>query len=185
MNNPIDMTPEQYRAEEIYLDSITYENDYKPMSYASLEKRLRYEGIITSTSALGRWADKFGWKEKSAQIVTAATIGNGEAKEIIEKASIGANVEKILTDFEANEKLKDDAYMVLAKQMKFYINQMEANGNLSLDNTKIVLKILEVTSTREDKLLDRQAMLSAAKMLKSDDVLLAIQKEEIIIEMDD
>lgn len=183
MSNP-HQNPDQLRAEEIYLSSITYENDYKPMSYNALCQSLAVEKIKTSSSALGRWAEKFDWKGKAKQIVTAATIGDGEARGIIEKSSLEANTQKILTDFEANEKLKDDAYRILGSQMEHYMTQMQANKRLSLDNTKIVLKILEVTSTREDKLLDRQAMLAATKLMNSGDVLKALESETIEIELD-
>jgi len=113
------MTKEQKRAEELYLESVTYENDYKPISFSKLLEQLDAEGMKTSTSALGRWAKKFGWKEKVKAIVTAATINDGEAKDIIERSSLEANTKKILTDFEANEKLKDDAYSISIKFLQY------------------------------------------------------------------
>jgi len=185
MSNSIELTPAQRRAEVLYLDSITYENDFKPLSYSKLEEILKKEGFQASRSAIGRWAKKFDWEEKAKQIVTAATTKDGKAKDIIAKSSLASNTEKILNDFEANEALKDDAYAVLAKQMQHYVTQINTHGNLSLDNTKVVLKILEVTTLREDKLLDRQAMLAATKLAKSTDVLAAVEKEVIDIEVDD
>lgn len=181
----VEYTPEQKRAEELYLDSVCWENDYKPISYSKLVELLDAEGIKTSTSALGRWAKKFEWKEKVKAIVTAATVSDGAAKELIEKSSLEANTKKILTDFEANEKLKDDAYYILNKQMSSYKEKIEKRGSLSLDDTKIIIKILDITTLREDKLLDRQAMLAATKLLKSEDVLKELQNEVIDIEMED
>jgi len=183
MNNS--MTSQQLRAEEIYLDSICYETDYKPVSFPRLKEMLGNEGISTSTSALGRWSKKFDWEEKVKKIVTAATLDGGEASDIIAKSSLASNTKKILTDFEANETLKDSAYSILQEQMKFYVKEMEVKKHLSQENTKTVIKILEVTSTREDKLLDRQAMLMATKLANSTDVLAALQDEVIEVEIDE
>ena len=180
-----EMTSDQQKAETLYLDSISYENDYKPMSFPKLCDVLANKGIKTSTSALGRWADKFGWKEKVKQIVTAATLGDGEANEIIAKSSLDKNTKKILKDFEANEALQNDAYVVLSKQMRHYVEKTEGNTPLSLENTKVVIKILEVTTTRADKLLDRQTILMATKLTQSVDVLAALKDEVIEVEIDD
>lgn len=186
----IEYTKEQKRAEELYLNSVCYESDYKPISYARVAALLKEEGLSGSTSAIGRWAARFDWKEKVENIVTAATLGDGEASEIIKKSSLEKSTQKILTDFEANESLKNSAYGVLQEQMKHYVKEMEDKKSLSLNSTKVVIKILELTTVREDKLLDRQAMLSAAKLVKSDDVLAtlkstAIEVEALDIEIDE
>lgn len=185
MSNSIEITPAQKRAEVLYLDSITYENDFKPLSYSKLDEILKKEGFQSSSSAVGRWAKKFDWEEKAKQIVTAATTKDEKVKKMIEKSSLKENTEKILTDFEANESLKDDAYMILGKQMEHYKEKMKKNKHLSLEDTKIVIKVLDVTTLREDKLLDRQAMLAATKLAKSTDVLAALEGEVIDIEVDD
>ncbi len=183
MNDAI--SPDQQKAEELYLDSISYENDYKPVSFPRLKEMLENKGVKTSTSALGRWSKKFDWEEKVKKIVTAATLGDGEASDLIEKSSLDKSTKKILKDFEANEDLKNDAYHLLGIQMKHYMKKVEKNTPLSLDNTKVVIKILEVTSTREDKLLDRQAMLMATKLANSTDVLASLQGEVIEVEIDE
>ncbi len=179
------MTHDQQKAEEIYLDSISYENDYKAVSFSRLKEMLENVGVKTSTSALGRWCDKFNWKEKVKQIVTAATLGDGEASEIISKSSLEKNTKKILTDFEANESLKDSAYAILGDQIKHYASEMKKKTHLSLESTKVVIKILEVTTIREDKLLDRVALLQASKLANSTDVLAALDKEFIEVEIDE
>ena len=48
-----------------------------------------------------------------------------------------------------------------------------------------MLKVLELTSNREDKLLDRQALISASKLLKSEDVLKSLQDELIDVEVEE
>lgn len=179
------MTHEQKKAEELYLDSISYENDYKAVSFPRLKEMLENKGVKTSTSTLGRWADKFDWKEKVKRIVTAATLGKGEASDLIAKSSLAANTKKILTDFDANESLKESAYSILQEQMKFYAKEMQVKKHLSQENTRTVVKILEVTATREDKLLDRQTLLMATKLTQSSDVLAALKDEIIEVEIDE
>jgi len=181
----VEMTPDQQKAEELYLNSVSYENDYKAVSLPRLKEMLERKGVSTSASALGRWAKKFDWKEKVKNIVTAATLGDGEASAIVAKSSLDKSTKKILKDFEANEDLKNDAYMVLSQQMQHYVKKTKNNIPLSLENTKVVIKILEVTSNREDKLLDRQTLLMATKLTQSTDVLAALKDEVIEVEIDE
>lgn len=179
------MTVQQQTAETLYLESVSYETDYKPVSLPKLADKLLHKGVKTSTSTLSRWSEKFDWAEKVKAIITSSTINEGEAADIIAKSSLEKSTTKILKDFEANEALKNDAYKILGKQMVHYSEKMERLHSLSLENTKVVIKILEVTSTREDKLLDRQAMLAATKLANSSDVLKALQSEIIEVEIDE
>jgi len=179
------MTPEQQKAEALYLDSVSYETDFKPVSFSRLKEMLENKGIKSSTSALGRWAKKFDWAQKVKKIVTASTLDEGKASEIIAKSSLDKSTKKILVDFEANESLKESAYSILQEQMKYYAKEMKTKNHLSQANTKTVIKILEVTSMREDKLLDRQAMLMATKLANSTDVLAALKDEVIEVEIDE
>jgi len=179
------MTQQQQQAEEFYLDSVCYETDYKPVSLSRLVEMLGNSGIKTSTSALGRWAKKFDWEGKVKSIVTTSTLDGGDACDLIAKSSLDKNTKKILKDFEANEVLKNSAYSILQEQMKYYAKEMQIKKHISLESTKTVIKILEVTSTREDKLLDRQTLLLAAKLVKSTDVLATLAGEIIEIEIDE
>jgi hypothetical protein len=54
-----------------------------------------------------------------------------------------------------------------------------------LDKLKVVTKMLEITATREDKLLDRQALLSATKLTNSGDTLKALRETPIDVEIED
>jgi len=177
----MEMTDIQQKAEKIYLASATFESSFKPMTLSALSKELG-EG---STSTLGRWKIKFDWDKKLAAIVTAGSIKDGDAKDIIDATSLKENTQKILEDFEANEKLKSDAYAILQQQTAHYVNQMIDGKALSLENTRIVLKILEITTNREDKLLDRQALLSATRLIKSGDTLKALRETTIDVEIED
>lgn len=179
------MNPDQQRAFEIWLDSADFESDFKPISLPKLAERLKAEGIQTSTSALGRWKLKFGWDDALEAKVTAATVKDGPAKEIIEKSSLQASTQKILDDFEANEKLKSDSYDLLQLQMVHYREKIKAGKKFSKDEERFLLKVLEITSNREDKLLDRQALLAATKLTSSEEVLAKLQEEVIDLEFEE
>ena len=179
------MNPDQKRAFEIWLESADFESDFKTISLPKLAERLKAEGIQTSTSALGRWKLKFGWDDALEAKVTAATVKDGPAKEIIEKSSLQASTQKILDDFEANEKLKSDSYDLLQLQMVHYREKIKTGKKFSKDEERFLLKVLEITSNREDKLLDRQALLAATKLTSSEEVLAKLQEEVIDLEFEE
>ena len=52
MKQPIQ--PNQIRALQIYLDSATYDNDYKPFSCVKISEQLEEEGFEGSKSAVNR-----------------------------------------------------------------------------------------------------------------------------------
>ncbi len=178
------MNPDQKRAFEIWLESADFESDFKPLSLSKLVSVLAEEGIKTSTSAVGRWMQKFKWKEQLETKVTASTV-EGKAKEIIQSSSLAQSTQKILDDFEANEKLKSDAYRLLQLQMVFYTEKIKAGKKFSKDDERFLLKVLELTTNREDKLLDRQALLAATKLVSSEDVLASLQDEIVEIEIEE
>jgi hypothetical protein len=66
-----------------------------------------------------------------------------------------------------------------------YSEKMEKGIYLGHAEEKFLLKVLELTSNREDKLLDRQALLSATKLTNSSDVLRSLNEEYIDVESED
>jgi len=179
------MNEKQKRAFDMWLDSADFESDFKTLSLPKLAEALREEGIETSTSALGRWKLKFKWDEALKAKITAATIKEGEAKDLIEKSSISESTQKILDDFEANEKLKSDSYDLLQLQMVHYQKKIKSGKKFSKEEERFLLKVLEITSNREDKLLDRQALLAATKLTSSEEVLRALNDEVIDLEVEE
>jgi len=182
----MDMNEIQTRAFNIYMESATIDNGFTPMSAKKIAEQLQKEGLKTSKSAVGRWTIKWKWKELLEKKISATIIEDGsEAKNIIEKSSIDSTTQKTIDDFKANENLKSDAYLILQAQMKKYQDIMANGKYLTHDDEKFVLKVLEVTANREDKLLDRQALISASKLTKSEDVLKALSEETIDVEVED
>jgi len=177
------MTDEQRKAQELWLASATYDTDFKPMTMPALVKILHDEyEILTSTSAVGRWKQKFKWEELLEVQIATATLEDEKIKDMISASTMKEGSEKIFDDFKANESIKNGSYNLAARQLKHYEKIMDTKGHLSEKDMKQVIELLKLTSDREDKLLDRQAMLSAAKLLKSDDVLKELNSHVVNVE---
>lgn len=175
----------QQQAFDIYYESADIDNSFTPISFSQLAVELKKIGLKGSKSSIGRWAVKFGWKDKIAQKVDMTISGDDEVKNLIEVSSQNAATQKTIDDFLSNERLKSDSYTILETQMMKYSTKLKEGSYLSHNEEKFVLKVLEITSAREDKLLDRQALLSATKLTNSDDVLKALENETIDIEVDE
>jgi len=181
----IEMTETQQKAFNIYIESATMDNSYTPMSFDKIAKEMIDQGEKCSRSAVGRWANKFKWKELLKQKLSASIVEDKEVRDLIEASSINSATKKVIDDFKANERLKSGAYQVLEAQLEKYFEKLRNGIYLSHDDEKFMLKVLEITSNREDKLLDRQALLSATKLTNSEDVLKALNNETIEVEIDE
>ena len=180
-----EMTQAQTRAFDIYMESATMDNGYTPLSFKKIAEQLNAEGLDGSKSSVGRWAVKFKWKEMLEKSISASITDDEEVKDLIEASSINAANQKVIDDFLANERLKSSSYTILEAQMMKYSKKLSNGQYLSHNEEKFILKVLEITSTREDKLLDRQALLSATKLTNSEDVLKALNDETIDVEMEE
>jgi len=176
------MNSTQQQAFDIYYESADMDNGFIPMSFNQVAEECNKLGLKASKSSVGRWAVKFGWKDKIAQKVDLTLSEDKEVKNLIEVSSQNSATQKVIDDFLSNERLKSTSYTVLETQMMKYSKKLESGEYLTHNEEKFVLKVLEITSTREDKLLDRQALLSATKLTNSDDVLKALNSETIDVE---
>ena len=178
-----EMNLTQKQAFDIYMDSATMDNSFVPMSYAKISERLTEDGLNGTKSSIGRWATKFKWKELLEAKVSASIVEDGsEAKDLIEQSSINAATQKVIDDFQSNERLKSSSYQILEAQMQKYFLKLKSGSYLSHDDEKFMLKVLEITSKREDNLLDRQALLSASKLVTSAELLGSLEDSMINIE---
>ena len=180
-----EMNDSQTKAFDIYIESATMDSGFVPLSFAKIAERIKKEGLNGSSSTINRWAIKWKWKELLEKKVTASLVDDEEIKDLIEASSINAATQKTIDDFKANERLKSTSYQILEAQIQKYLKQLKKGIWLSHDDEKFMLKLLEITSNREDKLLDREALLSATKLTNSADVLKALNDEIIEIEIDE
>jgi len=179
------MNSTQQKAFDIYYESADMDNGFMPMSFNQVAEECNKLGLKASKSSVGRWAVKFGWKDKISQKVDLTLSEDKEVKNLIEVSSQNAATQKIIDDFKANERLKSTAYIILEAQAQRYTDKLASGNYLTHNEEKFVLKFLEITANREDKLLDRQALLSATKLTNSDDVLKALNDETIEVEIDE
>ena len=181
----IDMNETQKKAFTMYMDSATMDNGFTPISFLKIAEQLKEQGLSGSKSSVGRWAVKFKWKDFLEKKVGAALVEEGEAKDLIEQSVINATTQRTIDDFTMNESLKNIAYQALLAQSEKYVEKMKKGTWLTHKEENFMCKVLELTSNREDKMLDRQAVLSATKLTNSDDVLKALNDETIEVEIDE
>jgi len=177
-----EMNDNQTRAFNIYMDSATMDNGFIPISFKSIAEQLNLSFVEGSKSSVGRWSLKWKWKEMLEAKVSASLVEEGEAKDLIEQSSISAATQKVIDDFQTNERLKSNSYQILEAQMQKYFEKLKSGNYLTHDDEKFMLKVLEITSTREDKLLDRQAILDASKLVSSTELLRSLEILEVEIE---
>jgi len=180
-----DMNEIQTRAFDIYINSATMDNGFTPISFKKIAEQMKKENLKSSSSSINRWANKWNWKEFLSKKISASIVEDKEVKDLIEASAIDAATQKTLDDFKANERLKSFSYQVLEAQSHKYIQKLRKGEWLTHDDEKFMLKLLEITSNREDKLLDRQALLAATKLTNSTDVLKALNDEIIDLEIED
>ncbi|GEM_PF-450378 len=184
------MTSTQKKAFNIYIESATMDNEFTPMSDNSIVKKLVNDGVEgVSKASMQRWRTKFQWKEHLELKVSSVMVKDENARELIVKSSTSAATQAVMDDFKVNEEIKDNAYMMIKQQMQKYKIIFDEGGFLGKDDFSQLLKILELTTGREDKLLDRQTLLTATKFVSSDSVFallnnisLEIEDEEDIID---
>jgi hypothetical protein len=57
-----EMNATQKRAFELYVNSISIENNFTPISFKVIHEKLKSEGFESSKSSIGRWSVKWKWK---------------------------------------------------------------------------------------------------------------------------
>lgn len=63
---------EKETALRLYLDSITLDNNFQPISFRDLATKLKELGIQASKTTLNRWAQTEGWEEKAKERASEA-----------------------------------------------------------------------------------------------------------------
>ncbi|WP_151946592.1 hypothetical protein [Aliarcobacter butzleri] len=177
MKQPIQ--PNQIRALQIYLDSATYDNDYKPFSCVKISEQLEEEGLEGSKSAVNRWINDFDFKSHlELKIQTSFSKDKSLARttETMRQA-----VEKDLVTVERNGKLISSTYAILEKYTENVLENIERTGRYVRDDIKLVKEIAILTTGREDKMLDRLASLGGDKV-SSDKLLQEFNEVEIELE---
>jgi hypothetical protein len=178
------MNEDQKKAFDYWIESATFENDFRPVTLPELAKWCESVGIKTSKSALGRWKKKFDW-DAQLELKITASAAKGEAKQLVNESSLSTTVEKSNDDFEKNSEAKDLTYALLIHDLKILMEKIQSGGKTSDKDKRFYLKALEILAGREDKLLDRIAnSLLVQNLVSPDEAIKALQTTSIEIEED-
>jgi hypothetical protein len=172
--------PNQIRALEIYLESATYENDYKPLSCVKLSEKLKAEGFDgCGKTAINDWVNKFEFKK---HLELKMQVSFTKDKSIAKTTdTLRQSVEKDLVSVERNGILIGKSYTILEKYTDQVLENIETHNRFNREDIKMVKDIAVLTTGREDKMLDRLANASQDKVT-SDQLMDAFNDVEIEVE---
>ncbi len=149
------MTVNQQKALDVYLDSATFENGYKPYTYKQLSDKLQDFDIKVGKSTLQRWSSKFSFEKHLEKKVQ--TILVDEADKTPEQKALAKITRKDLVTVERNAELISKGYAILDNFLDNTLEAIENNKKVSKDDIKLAKDITLMTTGREDKMMDRLA----------------------------
>jgi hypothetical protein len=174
------LDPNQKRALEIYLESATFENDYKPISCVKIEEKLKDEGFTGGKSSINRWIKDFDFKSHlELKIQTSFTKDKSIAKTT---EALRKTVEKDLVTVERNAKLISETYSILEEFTSHVYKEIKERKRFTREDIKLVKEIAVLTTGREDKMLDRLTLIGSEKVSSQE---LLKEFNEVIIELED
>ena len=153
------MNETQQKAFEIYLDSATFETDYKPISEEQLASKLDALGLKGSSSSINRWKKDFNWAQALQNKVTLAMSEDKQTRNLIQKSSLESAVKNTKVDLDRNNVLIAASYQILEKEARRIIEKQNEQGYVSKDDMEIVKFFSTLSTARHDKMLDRLALM--------------------------
>lgn len=153
------MNETQQKAFEIYLDSATFETDYKPISEEQLAAKLDALGLKGSSSSINRWKKDFNWAQALQNKVTLAMSQDQETRNLIQRSSLESAVKNTKVDLDRNNVLIAASYQILEKEARRIIEKQNEQGYVSKDDMEIVKFFSTLSTARHDKMLDRLALM--------------------------
>lgn len=185
------MNETQQKAFEIYLDSATFETDYKPISEEQLASKLDALGLKGSSSSINRWKKDFNWAQALQNKVTLAMSQDKETRNLIQRSSLESAVKNTKVDLDRNNVLIAASYQILEKEARRIIEKQNEQGYVSKDDMEIVKFFSTLSTARHDKMLDRLALMppeavSAQQILsRLNDITIEVEDDAIDAEVQD
>jgi len=178
------MTPEQKKAMDVWLSTATLDNNFVAITDRALSDVLKAEhGIDASKSTIERWRNKFNWGG-FLDIKMASGIVNDEEKMDDIKSAVGIEAAKAtLVDVKRNGELNALAYSIMFSELETIAQKQIEGKRITSDEAKYAKDVAVLTSGREDRLMDRAALMGTAKLLSADDIKEALKNT--VIELDD
>ena len=176
------MNETQQKAFEIYLDSATFETDYRPISEEQLASKLDALGLKGSSSSINRWKKDFNWVQALQNKVTLAMSEDKQTRNLIQKSSLESAVKNTKVDLDRNNVLIAASYQILEKEARRIIEKQNEQGYVSKDDMEIVKFFSTLSTARHDKMLDRLALMPP-EAVSAQQILSRLS--EITIEVED
>ena len=177
------MNETQQKAFEIYLDSATFETDYKPISEEQLASKLDALGLKGSSSSINRWKKDFNWAQALQNKVTLAMSEDKQTRKLIQKSSLESAVKNTKVDLDRNNVLIAASYQILEKEARRIIEKQNERGYVSKDDMEIVKFFSTLSTARHDKMLDRLALMPP-EAVSAQQILSRLNKITIEVEDD-
>lgn len=173
------MLANEFRALEIFLDSATFENDFRPMSYALISEKLKEEELSGTKSSVGRWALKYKWDDalnmKRQEAVMA--LGSKSTK----PAALMVLDQQTEVTVKRNSALISDTYDVM-EAFIFRVKEDIARGVFRREDIKMAKDIAVLVTGREDKMLDRLAGMGGDRLTSEE---MKAERDAIDVEFED
>ena len=185
------MNETQQKAFEIYLDSATFETDYRPISEEQLAAKLDALGLKGSSSSINRWKKDFNWVQTLQNKITLAMSEDKQTRNLIQKSSLESAVKNTKVDLDRNNVLIAASYQILEKEARRIIEKQNEQGYVSKDDMEIVKFFSTLSTARHDKMLDRLALMppeavSAQQILsRLNDITIEVEDDVIDAEAQD
>jgi len=177
------MDKNQKIALDVWLGTATLFNDFKPISDRDLCVELSHLDVEVSKSTIERWRKKFNFEGFLQMKIASSMVDDADTRAMIEKSSLDVAVKKTTVDVQRNSELTSIAYEILELKMRLIKTEYDQTNLISLDNAKFAKDVALLTSGREDKLLDRAALVGTAELITADEIRKALR--DTVIEIDD
>lgn len=177
------MNHDQKKAMDVWLASASLDNNFETITDRALSDVLRDEhGIEVSKSTIERWRNKFNWMSFLDLKISSAVVNDDEKLDDIKK-SVGIEAAKrTIVDVNRNGELNSLAYSIMFGELEEIKGKQVQGKRISNEEAKFVKDVAVLTSGREDRLMDRAALMGAASKVSREDFLGAITKTVLDIE---
>lgn len=179
------MNHDQKKAMDVWLASASLDNNFETITDRALSEVLEKEhSIVASKSTIERWRNKFGWQSFLDLKVASSITTDEKTMDSISKA-VGIEVVKTtVVDVKRNASLNSVAYAVMEHELKRIYEKAISGKSLSIDEIKYAKDVATLTSGREDRLVDRLALMGGGDKVSRDDFLNTIANTVIELEDD-
>ncbi|ALV24953.1 hypothetical protein CIG2463D_1385 [Campylobacter iguaniorum] len=180
------MNEMQKIAFDSWIESASFENDFKPISEKKLCELMNQKGYEVGATSIHRWRVKFNWDEMLKTVIATSLSEDTEVKSLISKSALQTSVKNTKVDVARNEHLMAACYEIMELEAMDILAKKRETGKISPDEFDRANKISRLVVDRQDKMLDRLAnmpkeIISSAEVLDNlSKVALEIEDAQII-----